>query len=812
MLVIISKDSPQTVSEYLGAVLRRYPNLECLILPTPEAAQQLLVNRAELGEKTTVFALGPQQLQVFQAGGVLPKNRKVTGLRKQVFQWQVSGDGTHPKVDVMVSYNVGIKEVDYGQFVDLQNDMALACRLAYTGSIEPTLGQYRYVESFVEMLADIKNRLQTGEDVDLALDTETLGLDRFDPKGYLVSIQLCHRPGFADVMAFKSKEHAVEVLKSLEIQAQLGFLLNHPKIRLVAANGKYDLEWIFEQLGIPCTNFRFDTTMVGSLLDENRSNGLDNHAKVYAPDLGGYSDQFDLKADKSRMDLEYAKDPEAFLQYSGGDPDATLRTKQAQREELLQDPELARFYIKVMHPSLRAFEKVERGGVVVDMEAYKELEADLITEMLAQIKNAKEVMGGLLCAKHYDPDKQGGLNLTKASLIGDYMFSPQGLNLKPKMLTEKTKEASSAMKHLEMFEDVPEAAAFVKALKAYSSASKTLSTYVHGFQKHIRSDGRMHPTYYLFAGNKDEDEGGTNTGRLSAKDPAFQTIPKHTAWGKRIRRVFKAPDGYLVLECDYSQGELRVVACVAHEQEMIRSYKAGLDLHVVTGGAVSGFTYEEMMALKASDADKFDEIRQMAKAGNFGLLYGMGVDGFLDYARLNYGVSMERQKAEEFRAGFFLKYPGLVAYHEAYKAFARKHGYVRSPLGRLRHLPMVYSKFKDIASKAERQAINSPVQGTLSDMMIWAIAMQDKFGWLEETPCFGSIHDAGYYYVPEDNAEFYAKRTVEAMQNLPFNEVGWNPQLEFIADAKLGKNMADLKAVKFSQPSQEAASPILLMA
>jgi hypothetical protein len=275
------------------------------------------------------------------------------------------------------------------------------------------------------------------------------------------------------------------------------------------------------------------------------------------------------------------------------------------------------------------------------------------------------------------------------------------------------------------------------------------------------------------------------------------TIPKHGKWGKRIRRVFIAPPGYLIVETDYSQGELRVVACIANELNMLQAYKDGLDLHVVTSGTVAGYTYAEMMELSKSNPELYESIRQLGKAGNFGLVYGMGVDGFIVYARNNYGVELPWTKADEFRTGFFNTYPALIDYHKQYKALARKHGQVVSPLGRIRHLPLVNSDRQDVRAKAERQAINSPVQGCLSDMMIWAIAEQQRMGWQKQSPCFGSIHDAGYYYVPEDNAEFYAKRIVEVMENLPFHEVGWAPQLKFPADAKIGPNMADLKKLKF---------------
>lgn len=278
------------------------------------------------------------------------------------------------------------------------------------------------------------------------------------------------------------------------------------------------------------------------------------------------------------------------------------------------------------------------------------------------------------------------------------------------------------------------------------------------------------------------------------------TIPKHTKWAKAIRRCFPAPDGMLVLENDYSQGELKLMACVANEPTMIEAYLNGMDLHSVTSGRFAGYSYEQMMSMKASD-DKaqvaiFEATRQLGKAGNFGLIYGMGANGFRNYAEANYHVKLSMAEAEEFRDGFFNTYTELPKYHQQYKMFASKFGFVRNPLGRIRHLPLINSRRQEISSKAERQAINAPIQGALSDLMIWTIGLAHSRGYTKECPTFGNVHDATYSYLPEDRAYEYGQRMIELMENLPFHEVDWEPQLQFTADGKLGKNMAELSAIE----------------
>lgn len=788
MLLIWTKDASSRVMKAIGSRLNPYPDLQVEVCNN----FAYLPDRPEL---KAVLTLGTEPVSYLQNMGVVPKNRTITSLRNNA----VNVPGL--SAPVLSSYSSGIGDVDYGKYVDLLCDVNLAIRLHETGKLTPEIGQYQYVQWFHEILDYVNKRFaETGLPVDVALDLETVGFDPYrqpaedgsHPGGHIVTIQVSAQEGSGQAIYFASRADLADRLNNdLEFVVQLHELLTSPKISLKGANLKFDLNWLWVHTGIECTNFKFDTTLVGSILDENRSNSLNTHAKVYTT-MGGYDDEFNASIDKGRMDLI---EPQILLPYACGDSDATLRVAAVQKKQLLQDPALTRFYINILHPAARAMEAVEQGGVCVDLNEYEKLEAELNEEIDNLTLKAKKILGGRIVAKHQDLSKRGGLNLTKASLLVDFMFSPMGLNLKPKMETPKG-GISTAMDHLMMYKDDPDASEFVNLLSDFSSATKTLGTYVHGFRAHIRSDGKFHPTYFLFAGGA--GVGGTNTGRLSCKDPAFQTIPKHTKWAKRLRKVFVAPDGMLVMENDYSQGELRVIACIANEPTMIEVYRQGLDLHVITPSKFVGFTVEEILAMEDTDPDKFGAIRQMGKAGNFGLIYGMSAGGFQAYASTSYGVHLSDAEANAFRNGFFETYPALPEYHKEYKEHARKYGFVRSPLGRVRHLPLINSKAGEVRSGAERQAINSPVQGCLSDMMIWAIAEGKAKGYHKDAPCFGLVHDAGYRYIPEDNYEFYAKREKEQMENLPFEKVGWNPQLKFVTDCKVGKNMAELKKVTFA--------------
>lgn len=785
-VIIWTSDAKMAVLTAISPLMANNPNIEFDVVKKLSLIEEM--------KPDAVIGMGAAIKDAMVELKLCAKNTTINKLRN--VKHDIKG------LPVFITYSSGISSSDYGKYIELLTDVNLACRYALTGSTEPVLGDYKYCDDFIEAIKFINNHyLEHEKPLEVTLDLETVGFDPYllpskvHCGAYIVTVQITVEVGKAYVVRFNSKKDEEEHLapvKDSPLRKQLDFILNTPKVSLGGANLKFDMHWLRVRAGLGSTNFKFDTTLVGSLLDENRSNSLAMHTKIYAPELGGYSDVFDAKTDKGRMDLV---DPAELLPYAGGDTDACLRVRKVLKQELIAEPKLANFYINVLHPAARAFEIIEQGGVLIDMDAYNELEADLNTDILRLTHEAKMILGGRIMAKHGDESKIGGINLTKASMLTDFMFSPMGLNLTPVDFTAGKGAPATSMEHLFKFADVPEAKAFVSLLKEYSSATKTLSTYVTGFKKHIRSDGRFHPTYFLMANSRDNggDGSGTVTGRLSARDPAFQTIPKHTKWAKALRRCFVAPDGMLMIENDYSQGELRVVACVANETNMINAYLNNMDLHAVTAGSQVGKDYEAMMVLKNENKDEYDALRQLGKAGNFGLLYGMGVKGFMEYAKNNYGVTLTEKEAAAFRNAFFTRYPALLTYHEEYKNKARTTGFITSPLGRIRHLPLINSNNFSIRASEERRAINSGIQATLSDMMIMAIGESWKRGWFDVSPCFGMVHDAKYTYAPEDQIDMCVRREVELMENLPLHKLGWNPQLKFIADAKVGKTMADLK-------------------
>lgn len=742
-----------------------------------------------------VMCCGNQALDILKAAKLVPRNQTLNSMREKVFKPKAAGGVYIMTFDPTIVANEPEKQA----IIDW--DIRLAVRFMQTGTLQPKLGDYRWVPSFAAMIERIKQRYaKTGEPVDVSCDTETMGLHSWYPDRHIITIGFADRPGHGEMLYTGSRPDPVPVNPDEDIHAQIEWLLTSPMVKLRMANGKYDLVWIAEKWGIECTNFKLDTCLVGSLLDENRINSLNLQAKLFS-DIGGYDTDFNDTYDKNKMDEVPFPD---LLTYGAGDLDATYQAADVLREQLIEDGQLARFYVKIMHPAARAFERIERRGVLVDQNAMHQLADDLTAEIEQSRKTALQLLPARLRVQHHEKiadQLAEGKNPLTPAILKDFFFGAKGLNLEPTMVTKKTGEPSTARAHLRQFVHVPEAAAMCQVLEGLGSAEKTLSTFVLGFLKHLRPDGMFHSSYILHHGdfNDDEDEeSGTVSGRLAAKEPPIQVLPKKTKWAKRLRACYPAPPGKVVVVIDYEQGELKIVACLAPEPTMIASYKNGLDLHAVTGAKLGGYDFEDFLALKESDRDTYDLIRDRAKPANFGLLYDMSPEGFRAYCWAQYGLLLSLEEATTMHAAFFELYPGLHVYHDNMRSFVHSYRYVRSPLGRVRHLETIKSWDRSIRNRSERQAINSPVQSTLTDMMCWAISEIDRQLPEDKFAIVGMIHDNLIAYADIDQAEHYARQAAAIMRDLPKHEFDWTPQLQFTAGIEIGPTLAQLSKLKLA--------------
>jgi DNA polymerase I-like protein with 3'-5' exonuclease and polymerase domains len=341
-----------------------------------------------------------------------------------------------------------------------------------------------------------------------------------------------------------------------------------------------------------------------------------------------------------------------------------------------------------------------------------------------------------------------------------------------------------------------------------------------GFWQHIKdlNNPRIYPSFW---GHR------TVTGRVASSDPNAQNFPKRGPLAKAYRKIFIPTEGYLFAECDLSQAELRVAACMAGEREMLRIYNEDGDIHAATAAAVMGVTEDafnigmedqtplievanhwpgsgEYLAQLAPGkrrevtvADYLDFKRFCAKAVNFGFLYGMGWRKFKTYARTDYKIVFSDEEAEQTRELFFEKYPRLRGWHDAMREFLKEHGYVRALHGSLRRLPNVGSDDDMIVGMSSRQGINAPVQRFASDLALIGAARFGRDADPDIARMILFIHDANIPEILEEYVDEYASALPWYMSSTPLEE--WfniSLPVKIVADVATGVNLCDMQKRK----------------
>lgn len=303
-------------------------------------------------------------------------------------------------------------------------------------------------------------------------------------------------------------------------------------------------------------------------------------------------------------------------------------------------------------------------------------------------------------------------------------------------------------------------------LLSYNKLTKQLQ-FVDKWEELSQYDGKLHPSFNITA----------DTGRTTCKNPNIQQVPQEST----LRNVITCPKGRKFIEVDMSQAELRVASIFSEDENMIHAYQSGSDLHQKTMELIKG-------GKKPKNDQEAKRWRTEAKSANFGLLYGMSAKTYQEYAK-GYGMNITLEEAEDIRDDFFNSYPKLLCMHKKFVEYAKKYGYTYSPIGRKRFLPNLKSRnWKDV-SEAERQAINTPVQGFASDLVISALAdiLEDESLDKSKYKIIGSVHDAILVEADEDVAEEYAQKVKEHMENPSVLEIcDIEITVPLIADIEIG--------------------------
>lgn len=390
--------------------------------------------------------------------------------------------------------------------------------------------------------------------------------------------------------------------------------------------------------------------------------------------------------------------------------------------------------LKVYKHEVRAYNayiEVEKEGVTIDFGLLGETRATIEKEL----KDVEKELYSFDIVKEAEIDNFNS-SQQKVRLFCDVL----GLETKhttkcgqPQVNQSQLEEWSKEGKH-----------EILDVLLKYNKLIKQLQ-FVDKWEELSQYDGKLHPSFNITA----------DTGRTTCKEPNIQQVPQEST----LRNVITCPKGRKFIEVDMSQAELRVASIFSEDENMIHAYQSGSDLHQKTMELIKG-------GKKPKNDQEAKRWRTEAKSANFGLLYGMSAKTYQEYAK-GYGMNITLEEAEDIRDDFFDSYPKLLDMHKKFVEYAKKYGYTYSPIGRKRFLPKLQSKnWKDV-SEAERQAINTPVQGFASDLVISALAdiLEDESLDKSKYKIIGSVHDAILVEADEDVAEEYAKKVKEHMEN-----------------------------------------------
>lgn len=575
------------------------------------------------------------------------------------------------------------------------------------------------------------------------------------------------------------------------------FFLECPFLDKSAHNGKFDNGWLRLRGLKPFLNF--DSILAQHIIDENSPKSLEFLAMLHfrAPNWGKGRIKFNYRYGKNGQVLEQPSSLKDMGKYCGIDCIYTRKLKPVLMEILKSDEKSYRIFRYISMPGSRMLESTEMRGLWVDRKRLK----DRYIEATQECNKALDLLESFVPDDFWE--RQGKkkpkklltkINWNSSAQVGMFFFSKKkigGLGLTPVEMTDGGKPSTAEHTMIEL-EGVHPAC---DALLVYRKWAKYLNTYIEPWlQFSDNVDWRMHPTFKIW---------GTVTGRLSSENPNPQQTPRD----KFLRANIGAPPGWTFIEGDYSQIELRVVAFLSGDPRMVRAYLNGEDIHTITACDVLGLTQAQF---KKKSKEEQKELRKMAKAVNFGYVYGMWWKKFKKYAKDNYGVEITDAEAKSHREKFFRLYKGLEPWHKRQRRIVKATKQVRAPHGRIRHLPDIDSDDEGTAKEAERQAINSPVQGFASgDLTLMAAVLFDKviqkLGYEGRMKVVLLVHDAIMVECEDELADEATRILKGVMENTPLQEYF---DLEFtvpiIADIQVGKYWGELTELSGLQYDKKA--------
>ncbi len=553
----------------------------------------------------------------------------------------------------------------------------------------------------------------------IAFDTETTSLD--PTRADLVGISFAVEPGEAWYIPLGHRYLGVpEQLDPQAVLERLRPLLESPEVPKIGQNIKYDA-LVLRRAGLEVRGMDFDTMIASYLANPGaKSHGMDN----LASELLGYKTiSYAEMTGTGKKQIGFAEVAvEKAVVYAAEDADVTLRLAE-KLEPMLKEADQERLFREVEMPLVAVLADMEWDGIRIDAGFLGQLSGEMETKLAVLEKQIHELAGG-------------PFNIGSPKQLGEVLFErlhlPRG---------KKTKTGWST--DVEVLNKLAEEHEIAARILDYRSLAKLKSTYTDALPKLIHPEtGRLHTSF---------NQTVTATGRLSSSEPNLQNIPIRTEEGSRIREAFIPAEGNLLLAADYSQVELRILAHMAGEEVLRKSFERGEDIHRRTASEIFG-VFPDMVTA---------EMRRQAKTINFGVLYGMSAFG------LAKSLGLGRREAQEYIDNYFARYPKVKTFMEERVAEAKEKLYVSTLLGRRCAIPEIHSKNGAVRGYAERNAVNYPIQGSAADIIkVAMVRIHRRLG--EErlkAKMVLQVHDELVFDVPEGELEILRVLVREEMEN-----------------------------------------------
>ena len=551
-------------------------------------------------------------------------------------------------------------------------------------------------------------------------DLETNSLDYMEAQ-IVGFVFLINKNSYYLPVAHDYLDAPVQMSRS-RVLSSLKPILESSTIGKIGQNLKYDAH-VLANINIDLNGIRDDTMLKSYCLDSVASrHNMDDLALHY---LDHKTIQYSDVAGSGKKQLTFNQvNIEEAMPYACEDVIVTNELNNLFESKLQPFPKLLALYKSIELPLIKVMLRMERNGAMLDEASLFNQQNEIKKEMMKIQTKAYEIAGD-------------EFNLESPKQIQQILFSDEGFGLEPKKKTAKGQPSTNeeALKLL----DHP----LVDLIMSYRTLTKLNSTYLEALPKQInRRTGRLHTSYH---------QAVTATGRLSSSKPNFQNIPIRTEQGAKIRSAFIAEKGNIILAADYSQIELRIMAHISGDQNLIEAFNKNEDVHRSTAAQV----FETEISMVTKDQ------RRKAKAINFGLIYGMSAFGLAKQ------IDVSRTEAKQYIDGYFENYPGVLKFMEETKEKAKSQGYVETVLGRRLYLPQINSKNKMLQQHALRTAINAPMQGSSADII--KKAMLDIQSWIDKEnlkiKMFMQVHDELVFELDAEMSDAYAIDIKALMSN-----------------------------------------------